>query len=183
MEKAQKFLQEYLKTGLHQKAKPIYLEMPFTFKISGHSGGRPKGEPIESQKRSYQSLHSFQDDEGVLKIGGKLDRVDELPNGEIEIIDYKTGANVPSQKDIDLDLQMTIYALAATEVLQKSIDKVKLSFYFFDNQTKISTTRTKEQLENAKKELLAIREEIQKSDFACSGSKHCEKCEFEILCG
>jgi len=183
LEKAQKFLQEYLKTGLHQKAKPIYLEMPFTFKISGHSGGRPKGEPIESQKRSYQSLHSFQDDEGVLKIGGKLDRVDELPNGEIEIIDYKTGANVPSQKDIDLDLQMTIYALAATEVLQKSIDKVKLSFYFFDNQTKISTTRTKEQLENAKKELLAIREEIQKSDFACSGSKHCEKCEFEILCG
>jgi hypothetical protein len=63
------------------------------------------------------------------------------------------------------------------------IDKIKLSFYFFENQTKISTIRTREQLEEAKKELLKIRDEIQSSDFACSGSKLCENCEFKILCG
>ncbi len=152
LEKAKRFLEEYLKTDLHKKAKPVFLEQPFTFKIND------------------------------LKIGGKLDRVDDLGKGEIEIIDYKTGANVPTQKDIDLNLQMTVYALAAQEVLQKEIGKVRLSFYFFDNATKVSTVRTKEQLEEAKKELLAIRDEIARSAFPCSSSPICKNCEFKILC-
>lgn len=154
LEKAKKFLTEYLKSGLHKNANPIYLEQPFTFKIND------------------------------LKIGGKMDRVDDLGNGEIEIIDYKTGAKIPSQKDIDANLQMTIYALAATDggVLNHGIEKMKLSFYYFDNQTKMTTTRTKEQLEEAKKQLLATRDEIEKSDFQCSGNKLCESCEFKMLC-
>ena len=157
--KAERFLQEYQENDLHKKANPIYLEQAFTFKIGPSTG-------------SGQAL----------KIGGKIDRVDEHKNGEIEVIDYKTGANVLSQKEIDLDLQMTIYALAATEVLKRPIEKAKLTFYFFDNQTKISTVRTKKRLEDAKKELLVIRDEIQKSDFACSGGVLCENCEYKMLC-
>ena len=154
LEKAKKFLTEYLKSGLYKNANPIYLEQPFSFNISD------------------------------LKIGGKMDRVDDLGDGEIEIIDYKTGANVPTQKDIDRDLQMSIYALAATYkgVLNHPIEKVKLSFYYFDNQKKVTTIRTKEQLEETRKELLAIRSEIEKSDFQCSGNKLCESCEFKMLC-
>jgi hypothetical protein len=68
-------------------------------------------------------------------------------------------------------------------MLQKDINDIKLSFYYFDNQTKVMTVRTKEQLEEAKKELLAIRDEIQKSDFLCSNSIFCKNCEFKMLCG
>ncbi|MEK7127927.1 MAG: PD-(D/E)XK nuclease family protein, partial [Patescibacteria group bacterium] len=146
------FLSEYLKTDLHKQAKPLYLEQPFVFKI---------------------------DD---LKIGGKFDRVDDLGDGVVEIIDYKTGANVPSKRDIDINLQMTVYAMAAAETMQKSIEKIKLSFYYFDTASKVTTVRTKEQLEVAKKELLQIRDEIQKSNFQCSGSIICQNCEFKILC-
>ena len=130
----------------------MYLEQPFVFKI---------------------------DD---LKIGGKFDRVDDLGDGVVEIIDYKTGANVPSKRDIDINLQMTVYAMAAAETMQKSIEKIKLSFYYFDTASKVTTVRTKEQLEVAKKELLQIRDEIQKSNFQCSGSIICQNCEFKILC-
>jgi DNA helicase-2/ATP-dependent DNA helicase PcrA len=145
------FLTEYVKTELHQKARPIYLEQPFMFWV-----------------------------DNSLKITGKFDRVDDLGGGEVEIIDYKTGANVPTKKEIDLDLQMTIYALAAAN--QFPVEKIKLSFYYFDTASKITTVRTKEQLEEAKKELLAIREEIEQSDFQCSGDIICQNCEFKILC-
>ncbi len=145
------FLLEYLKTDLHKNAKPIYLEQPFTFRL-----------------------------DDTLKIGGKFDRLDDLGGGFVEIIDYKTGANVPTQKVIDTDLQMTIYALAAA--IQFPIEKIKLSFYYFETATKITTIRTKEQLEEAKKDLLKIRDEIQSSDFLCSGSLICQACEFKILC-
>ncbi|MDO8515251.1 MAG: ATP-dependent DNA helicase [bacterium] len=150
LDRIKKFLEEYLKTDLHKNAKPLYLEQPFMFKV---------------------------DD---LKIGGKFDRVDDLGNGEVEIIDYKTGANVPSKREIDVNLQMTIYALAAAT--QFPIEKIKLSFYYFDTASKITTIRTKEQLEEAKKGLLAIRDEIQQSNFQCSGSIICQNCEFKILC-
>jgi len=151
--RATKFLEEYLHAELHKTAKPLLLEQPFMIKI-----------------------------DTTLKIGGKIDRIDDRGDGKIEIIDYKTGANVPTQKDIDLDLQMTIYALAAMEKLNKTIDQIKLSFYFFDTASKITTIRTKEQLEEAKKELLSIRSEIESSPFLCSGSQLCKNCEFKMLC-
>lgn len=153
--KARKFLEEYLQSDVNRVAKPILLEKTFNFWI-----------------------------DKSLKIIGKIDRVDDRGDGKIEIIDYKTGANVPSQKDIDADIQMTIYALAAIEkgLLNKTPDQVFLSFYYFDNARKISTTRSKEQLELAKQDLLRIRDEIEASDFACGRNIFCENCEYRMLC-
>jgi RecB family exonuclease len=45
---------------------------------------------------------------------GKIDRVDQLPDGIIEIIDYKTGKK-PAAKELENDLQLAIYALAASD--------------------------------------------------------------------
>ncbi len=153
--KARGFLEQYLETELHKAARPIMLEQPFTYRL-----------------------------DPTLKIGGKIDRVDDLGGGMIEIIDYKTGSKIPEQKDIDKNLQMTLYALAAVDpgVLGRKIENVKLSFYFFDNATKISTVRTAEQLTEAKKEVLAIRDQIEHSDFTCSGGVICQNCEYKILC-
>lgn len=157
--KAQGFLEKYLNSELHKNGKPNLLEKSFNFWIPSPEGG-------------------------ALKIIGKIDRVDDLGGGKIEIIDYKTGANIPTQREIDADLQMTLYGLAATDkgILNKSVDEVSMSFYYFDTSEKITTVRTSEQLEKAKIELLKIRDQIESSDFTCSKNKFCENCEYKMLC-
>ncbi len=119
----------------------------------------------------------------ALTLGGKIDRVDELPGGKIEIIDYKTGQS-PKGRDVTKDTQLTVYTLAATEqgLYHKKPDDVIVSFYFFEDQTKISATRTKEQLEQIKTEIATRADEISRSDFHPIPGKHCDFCEFRLLC-
>jgi len=161
-ERGKNYLLEFYKKEFNPKKIPITLEQPFVVPLN----------LLKNERR--------------LKIGGKIDRVDKLPGGKIEIIDYKTGANIPTQKQIDHDLQLTFYTLAAMgineEPFNKKPENIKLSLYYFDNQKKISTTRTKEQLEEAKKEILKWREEVEKSDFKCSGHFFCKNCEYSLMC-
>lgn len=122
-----------------------------------------------------------------LKIGGTFDRVDRLGGELVEIVDYKTGEKVPTQKDADKDLQLGVYALAATkiqsELFNKKPEQVKLSLYYFEGQQKITTTRSKKQLEALEKELFEIRDEIENSDFKCSNHYFCQnKCEYSMFC-
>lgn len=161
-DKGKKFLSGYYKKEFNPKTVPAALEQSFVVPLSVPKGARP------------------------LKIGGKIDRVDKLYGGKIEIIDYKTGANVPTQRQVDHDLQLTFYALAAANINEepfgKNIDKIKLTLYYFDNQEKISTTRTKKQLEDARKEIFAWRDKIEKSDFRCSGHIFCHTGEYALFC-
>lgn len=157
-EKGKLYLAGFLKQGFDPKNLPEVMEQPFTLPIG--TG---------------------------LKIGGKIDRVDLLSDGSIEVVDYKTGATIPSQRDVDKNLQLSFYALAATKIpttpFGKIPDKVKLSLYFLDTQEKISTTRTAKQLEEATKEIFKVRDEIEKSDFKCSNHMFCQTgCEFSLFC-
>ncbi|OGH05770.1 MAG: hypothetical protein A2W22_06675 [Candidatus Levybacteria bacterium RBG_16_35_11] len=155
-EKAKEILENYLKNCFNKKTLPVALEYPFNFMIRN------------------------------LKMGGRLDRVDLLEKNRIEIIDYKTGNNLPDEKKLAKDLQLTVYALAATEVKEKYLgrkpDEVLLSLYYLEEGKKFTSVRTKEQLEEAKEEILKKAEEISKSDFACSGNALCAFCEYKILC-
>jgi hypothetical protein len=51
-----------------------------------------------------------------------------------------------------------------------------------EKEIKLTTTRTKEQLEAAKKEILEKVKAIESSDFKCSGSMFCKNCEYKMLC-
>jgi hypothetical protein len=68
------------------------------------------------------------------------------------------------------------------EPFNKDPEKIKLSLYFLDQQEKITTTRTKKQLDEAVKEIFDIRDQIEKSDFKCLGNMLCEKCEYNLFC-
>lgn len=157
-ERGKSYLKSFLKETFNPKVLPVAMEQKFTVPLG--SG---------------------------LKIGGAIDRVDEIGNGTIEVIDYKTGGHIPEQKDIDKNLQLSFYALAATKIpdspFGKQPEKIKLSLYYLEEQKIFSTTRTAKQLEDATKEIFKVRDEIEKSDFKCSGHMFCQMgCEFSLFC-
>ena len=155
-----KILQEFFEKSYDPKKLPKALEQIFSVKVSPD-----------------------------LKIGGKIDRIDVGKDG-VEIIDYKTGS-ASSKKDVGKDLQLIIYALVVADgtleymgVLDQtpSPEKIKVSFYFFDHQEKISTAKTKKELEEAKKQILELAKKISESDFAPTPGKMCDFCDYKLIC-
>jgi DNA helicase-2/ATP-dependent DNA helicase PcrA len=114
-------------------------------------------------------------------IHGSIDRIDRLPSGGIEVIDYKTG-NVGSQKGVDESLQLSIYALACRDALGLGTPE-KVTLYFTESATRMSTTRTDEQLDAVRADILARTARIRSGDFAATPSADaCRWCDYARIC-
>jgi DNA helicase-2/ATP-dependent DNA helicase PcrA len=147
-------LEEFYDKGFDRKIHVLALEQPFKVKITP-----------------------------TLTLGGKIDRIDRTEEGKLEIIDYKTGS-APKKRDPSEDMQLSVYALAAYEqgVYGEKVENILVSFYFLEGQQKISGTRNKEQLEKVKQSVSDTAEQISVSSFAPKPGKHCDFCEFRLIC-
>ncbi len=109
---------------------------------------------------------------------GKIDRVDILSDGTCEIIDYKTGTG-KDIKDVKKD-QLMIYQIAATEVL--GLKPSKLTFYYLDDNSKVSFLGTDEQIDKLKQNIVTWIEEIRENNFEPKPSPLCKFCDYRDIC-
>jgi putative RecB family exonuclease len=124
-----------------------------------------------------------------VRLNGVIDRVDRHPDGTIEVVDYKTG-RLANQRDVDKDEQLTTYALAIREgALRDPVtgDRLpapgKLTLYFTETDTPISTTRSREQLDAHREALLATARRMRSGDFAASPEAwKCGRCDYRRIC-
>lgn len=109
-------------------------------------------------------------------IVGKIDRIDDLGNGQVQIIDYKTGAS----KDKPEKEQLLIYQMAASEVL--GLKPKNLSYYYLEDGKILSFLGTDKELEEQKEKVLEQIEKIKNSEFDPTPGWQCQFCDFKDIC-
>ncbi|MDI6689643.1 MAG: PD-(D/E)XK nuclease family protein [Actinomycetota bacterium] len=129
--------------------------------------------------------HKFQielDGEGLEKftLSGVIDRMDKLPEGGYEIIDYKTSRRLPPRSKVESDLQLSIYHLAAQKIW--GIEPEKLTLYFLIPNEKISTSRTREDVEETKDIMRQVVKAIKLGEFEPRENTLCPWCDFQAHC-
>jgi DNA helicase-2/ATP-dependent DNA helicase PcrA len=103
--KAASALTRYHERFQSSEAEPMWFERQFTFKLGPHL------------------------------LRGRVDRVDRLPGGSYELIDYKTGRPKTATQLAD-DVQLSLYAVGAREAW--SLDASQQAYYYLLDDEKVS---------------------------------------------
>lgn len=111
-------------------------------------------------------------------IKGTIDRIDLLPSGGAEIIDYKTGFDGKTEEQVLNSLQLGIYAMAAQETFNLKPEKV--SFFILSDPHRVSAPFTKEMREKTENTIRDIGTKIFEFDFTARGN--CEHCPIKNVC-
>ncbi|HLC75652.1 MAG TPA: PD-(D/E)XK nuclease family protein [Candidatus Peribacterales bacterium] len=120
------------------------------------------------------------DDNNV--ITGRFDRIEELPDSTLRIIDFKTGS-MRSQSEVDQDLQLSVYAIAAEQAFGKKVSELTMLFLVEEGLVEVTTTRGEGELHTAAKSISLLTERISSKDYAPTPSREkCRICPFRRIC-
>jgi DNA helicase-2/ATP-dependent DNA helicase PcrA len=122
---------------------------------------------------------SFEIRLGETTIAGRIDRIDQRPDGSVAIVDYKTG-KARDQEDADESLQLSLYAIAAAEKWGYKVGA--LIFHNLEENVPVITTRTESQLIAARGRVEAAAQAIADGIFEAKPGIHCNFCAYRSLC-
>jgi len=129
--------------------------------------------PVAVERLFYVNI------EGV-KLTGYIDRVDKLDSGGLSIVDYKTNKELFTTEDIEKDLQLTLYQLAAEQTWQLPVER--LTLYHLRSNTPCSCgSRNEAQLNEARRLILEVAEGIIQQKFPAIENQYCP-CDFAEHC-
>jgi putative RecB family exonuclease len=117
--------------------------------------------------------------EGIT-VSGVIDRMDRLPGGGYEIVDYKTNRRLPPRSVIDRDLQLSIYHLAAGEIW--GVQPERLTLYYLLPGQRMTTSRTPEDIDGLRRRIATVAERISAGRFEARENPLCGWCDFQALC-
>lgn len=111
---------------------------------------------------------------------GRLDRVDRLPDGGVEIIDYKTGRYRLDEEAVGRDWQMNLYGLLVHDALNPP--QITLSLYYLREDAKVSVPMLRDP-EEVRQDLADIALIISTTDdFTPTPNRFCRFCDYASLC-
>jgi DNA helicase-2/ATP-dependent DNA helicase PcrA len=117
---------------------------------------------------------------GPHHLRGRVDRVDELPNGGYELIDYKTG-DPKAESELEGDVQLAIYRLAAREAWR--LEGAAGTYWYVLADEKVAVGGSADDLERVEGVVLEVGEGILGQDFEPRPSPEiCSWCDFRLIC-
>ena len=132
------------------ESEPVWLERKFDFKVGEHH------------------------------VRGRVDRVDRLPDGDFELIDYKTGER-KTAAELESDLQLALYRLAAREAWD--IEAAFGSYYYVLDADKVAAPTKPDDAERVERTVLQVGEGIISQDFEPRPSPTvCSWCDYRLIC-
>ena len=144
-------LREYYRANIATWSPPVWVECAFNVPIGRHT------------------------------MQGVFDRVDRIGEDRYRVIDYKAGTVVPSQEDLDRDLQLSLYGLAFWK-MAGSIPE-ELTIYHLRENAALSTMRTQEDLEETERQILGVGDRMsQKKGWEPQESDECRWCDYVDYC-
>ncbi len=143
-------LQAYYRKHEKNWTTPLFLEKEFTLKI------------------------------GEVAVHGFIDRIDPLPGGGVEIIDYKSGKPKEGATS-EGQLQIRLYALAARDLF--GLDPKQATFYYLRDQTALSFPQQAEDLDATRERVFELTQLIRSGNFdPIPSAIKCKWCDFRTLC-
>jgi DNA helicase-2/ATP-dependent DNA helicase PcrA len=149
-DRAREALRRYWENERESEGEPVWLERKFDFRVGDHH------------------------------VRGRVDRVDRLPDGDYEVIDYKTGER-KSEEDLDADLQLALYRMAAREAWD--IEVSTGSYYYVLDGDKVAAPTKPDDAERVERTVLQVGEGILSQDFEPRPSPQvCSWCDYRLIC-
>jgi DNA helicase-2/ATP-dependent DNA helicase PcrA len=148
--KATAALTRYHERFRSEEGQPTWFERQFTFKLGPHL------------------------------LRGRVDRVDLLPGGEYELIDYKTGRPKSADQLAD-DVQLSLYAVGAREAWQ--LEASRQAYYYLLDDQKVAVTDEGDRGDWVREVAMDVAEGILSQGFEPTPSvAACSICDYRLIC-
>lgn len=182
MANAENKLNDYFK-----KRIPIHTKNMSTLK-KNYLAMAEYGYDNDEHNKVYKSEYwlSYQDPNTGLTFGGRVDRIEELPNGKYQIVDYKTGRNIEHEENnLDKCFQVILYAYLLEKTEQKQVEKCEYRYLRLGKYIPcVNNDDIKVQLQG---KLNEIKNAIDTGIFPCAPKNKqdeaCKYCKLGNICG
>jgi RecB family exonuclease len=116
---------------------------------------------------------------GGTKVNAVIDRIDRLPGGELELIDYKSGKPPRDRFDLTQDLTATVaFAAAAGDAKLLRLGRpLRFTQWYLQNQQRVSVELGSQELERGERAVVDAADGIGRGQFPARRGPQCSYCE------
>jgi RecB family exonuclease len=116
-----------------------------------------------------------------VQVYGKVDRIDPLPGGGIEVIDYKTGTRQSEEQDLKHEPATWVYVAAAEAAYEEEVRRIRLIYVPLGAD--VSWEPEREDVKALRKRLITTVAEIDADTvFPARPGPQCDWCAFRLRC-